>query len=308
MRVSIVTTTFNALPYVAETTRSILQSRYPDMEYLVVDAGSSDGTLAFLRGIRDERIRVEVLEGAGQYEALEWGLRQTTGEVMAWLNADDIYFPWTIEAVAQLFTQFPETQWITGLPTFLNGDGICTLVSAPSSYPRQYIRNGWFHEFAYGNLVQESMFWRRNLFARAGGLNLRYDLAADFELWTRFAGYAPLEAVNIPLAGWRKHGNNRSLVCGSAYRAEVAAVTAGLTRMNAWKGWLCRGRAARHALRWAEWHRTPWIYYSQAQSRWRRGVAIRPISRYGLQYLRMEFLDGGTKRDKALPVSASSEL
>lgn len=308
MRVSIVTTTFNALPYVAETTRSILQSGYADMEYLVVDAGSTDGTLQFLRGIRDERVRVEVLEGASQYAALEWGFRQTTGEVLAWLNADDIYFPWTIQAVAQLFAQFPDTQWITGLPTFLNGDGICTLISSPSSYPRQYIRNGWFHELAYGNLVQESMFWRRNIYERAGGLNLKYDLAADFELWTRFAGYAPLEAVNIPLAAWRKHGNNRSLVRGAAYRAEVAAVTAGHAQMSVGKRCLCRRRLARLALRLAEWHRTPWIYYSQAQSQWKRGFAIRPISRYGLQYLKMEFFDEKAKQDNTLPFSASSAL
>lgn len=308
MRVSIVTTTFNALPYIAGTTHSILQSRSPQLEYLVVDAGSSDGTLEFLRAIRDPRLRVEVRRGAGQYEAIDWGLRQTTGEVMAWLNADDIYFPWTIDAVGQLFTRFAEVHWITGLPTFLNGEGICTLVSLPSSYPKNYIQNGWFHELAYGNLVQESMFWRRDLYQRTGGLNLKYGLAADFELWMRFARYAALEAVAVPLAAWRKHGKNRSLLCAEAYLSEVAAAAAGLPKISAWKRWLCRRQTTRHALRLAEWHRTPRIYYSLSQSEWRRETAFRPISRYGLEYLRMEFRAERANRQTTRPVSAPSAV
>ncbi len=307
MRISIVTTTFNALPYLADTVASILQSHRTELEYLIVDAGSSDGTLDLLGTIHDPRMRVEVVQGAGQYEALDWGLKHTSGEVMAWLNADDLYLPWTIETVAQLFAQFPAAQWITGLPTFLDRAGACTLISSPSSYPRRSIANGWFHELAYGNLVQECMFWRRVLYQRAGGLNPKYQLAGDFELWTRFARYAPLEAVNIPLAAWRKHGNNRSLLCAAAYRAEVAAITAELPQMPAWKAWLCRRLTSRHTLRLMEWHRTPWIYYSVGQSRWRRGLALRSISRYSLQYLSRQFLTKETPRNRKLPISDSSQ-
>ena len=71
MRVSIVTTTLNALPYIVETTRSVLQSTYSDLEYLVIDAGSTDGTIEYLRSLRDERLRVEFREGLGQYEAVD---------------------------------------------------------------------------------------------------------------------------------------------------------------------------------------------------------------------------------------------
>jgi hypothetical protein len=290
MRISIVTTTFNALPYIAETTRSVLQSAYSDLEYLIVDAGSTDGTQEFLLGLRDKRLRVEIKAGARQYEALDWGFREATGDVLAWINGDDLYYPWTISCVGHLFNEFPQVHWLTGLPTFINGEGDCTVIGTPSSYPRKYIQNGWFSEFAYGNLVQESMFWRRDLYCRAGGLVLRYELAADFELWTRFARLAALEAANIPLAAWRKHGNNRSLVQADAYLREVGAIGSRLPRLNIVKGWLCRGAATKHALRLAEWHRTPWIYYSLTQSRWRRTTAVRPISRYGLQYLKMEFL------------------
>lgn len=297
MRVSIVTTTLNALPYIAETTRSVLQSSYGDLEYLIVDAGSSDGTREFLSGLHDPRLRVTILDGARQYEALDWGLRESTGIVVAWLNGDDLYFPWTVSCVAKLFVEFPQVQWITGLPVFVNAEGHATLVSSPSSYPRKFIENGWFNESAYGNLVQESMFWRRDLYFDSGGLNLTYDLAADFELWTRFAHLTSLEAVNVPLAAWRKHGSNRSLVKAKAYLEDVADATAGLPRMGALKKWLCRRMATRHALRLFEWHRTPCIYYSMTQSQWKRSTRFRPISRYGLQYLVKEFV---ASREEAL--------
>lgn len=290
MRVSVVTTTLNALPYIVDTTRSVLQSSYPDMEYIIIDAGSSDGTLEYLRGIQDNRVRLEVLKGSRPYEAVDWGFRHATGDVLAWLNGDDLYYPGTISCVAQLFTDFPDVEWITGLPSFVNAEGHCTVVGVLSSYPRRYIENGWFSEFAFGNMVQESMFWRRGLYETAGGLNLDYDQAADFELWTRFARHAPLVAVSTLLAAWRRHGNNRSLTGISVYLNDVERATTDLQRMNWLKTWLCRRKMTKHALRLAEWHRTPWIYFSMTESKWKRGTAFRPISRYSLQTLLTEFL------------------
>lgn len=304
MRISIVTTTLNALPYLPETVRSVLQTPHRDLEYLIVDAGSTDGTREFLRSLKDDRVRVEVLAGAGQYEALDWALRRSTGDVAAWINADDIYMPWTIANVNQIFSELPQVDWITGLPAFLNGEGECTILAAPSSYPGRYIRNGWFSEFGYGNLVQESMFWRRDLYGRAGGLDLSFGLAADFELWTRFAQHAALEAVDVPLAAWRKHAGNRSLRGAAAYCSEVRRASAHLPRMGHLRAWLCRRVAGKHALRLAEWHCTPWIYYSMTRSRWMRSMALRPISRYRLQYLRREF---GEARMKPVDTTCSFE-
>lgn len=288
MRVSIVTTTYNAMPFVAETIRSVLQSSYADLEYLIVDAGSQDGTLEFLQKIDDPRVSVDILRGAPQYVALDWGLRRASGEIAAWLNGDDMYMPWTISCVARLFREFSDLQWLTGLPVFANTEGDCTFFANLSSYPRRYIRNGWFSERAFGNLVQESMFWRRSLYENAGGLDLRFEHAADFELWTRFAKHAALEALDIPLAAWRRHDRNRSRVGASSYLAEVDKISSDLPKLDSLRRWLCARRTTKHALRLAEWHRTPWIYFSWKDSSWKRTVTFRPISRYRIPYLQRQ--------------------
>src|ERR1035441_5286945 len=97
-----------------------------------------------------------------------------------------------------------------GLPTNLNADGHCTCVGRLASHPRRYIRNGWFNFLELGVLQQESMFWRRGLYEEAGGLNLNFDQAADFELWVRMARSAELVGVNVPLGAFRRHPHNRS--------------------------------------------------------------------------------------------------
>ena len=289
MRITVVTTTLNAMPYIADTTRSVLQSTYSDLEYMIIDAGSCDGTLEYLRSLSDSRVQLHVRKGSGPYEAVDWGFRHATGDVHAWLNGDDLYYPGTISSVAQPFTEFPDIQWITGLPSFVDAEGRCTMVAVPSSYPRRYIANGWFTPSVFGSLIQESMFWRRGLYERAGGLDLGYELAADFELWTRFARYAPLVAVNTLLAAWRKHGSNRSVTMRSMYLEDVERATKDLPHITPFKRWLCRCEQARHVLRLAEWHRTPYIYFSMTDSRWRLCTGFRPISRYSFQQLRMEY-------------------
>jgi hypothetical protein len=108
--------------------------------------------------------------------------------------------------------------------------------------------------------------------------------------------------VNIPLAAWRKHGKNRSIIGAAAYRKDVAEITSELPHINSLKAWLCRFMVTRHALRLAEWHRTPWIYYSMTPSRWKRGMAFRSLSRYGLQYLKSEFVAARRQARKTLPV------
>jgi hypothetical protein len=278
------------MPYIAETTRSVLQSGYPELEYILIDAGSSDGTLEHIMGLHDSRVKVEVVKGIRPYAGVDLGFSKATGDILAWINGDDLYYPWTASCVGKLFAEFPDMQWITGLASFIDGDGICTGTSSLASHPRRYIQNGWFNESGFGYLQQESMFWRRSLYEKAGGLNPRYDQAADFDLWVRMAQYAELVAVNVPLAAFRKRLTNRSITGRQLYLQEVEDTTRHLPKLGAIKRLLCRtSMATKHALRLIEWHRTATISFSVTESRWQLDSMIRPISRESLHQLIMEF-------------------
>lgn len=267
--ISIVTTTLNAMPYIMETTRSVLQADCVDLEYFLIDAGSTDGTQEYLRGIADMRVRFHVKEGMRAYEAIHWGFREASGDVLAWINGDDIYYPWTLSLVSKLFAAFPQVQWLMGRPSMIDSNGHCTHVRRPACYPREYIQQGLFNEFCFGYLQQESMFWRRDTYENAGRLNLAYAQAADFDLWTRMARTAALTSLDVPLAAFRRHCRNRSTVGRTTYLDEVRDVSRALPRPS----WLKRkllekGGLLRLLVLASEWHQTPCLSFSVVDSCW----------------------------------------
>jgi hypothetical protein len=208
---------------------SVLEPAYPNLEYMVLDGGSTDESarvlaryskrLAFSRQERD----------AGPYSAVNEGLARAGGEIFAWLNSGDTYHPWTLRVVAEVFTLFPQIEWLTGVPTKVQ-DGAVHAVAPLRPYPRKLLRLGLFAGGEFGLVQQESCFWRRSLWESAGGLlEARYSLAADFELWTRFARRAELYCCSTVLAGFTIGGDNRSLVHKDRYAEEVDMVVNSLS-------------------------------------------------------------------------------
>jgi glycosyltransferase involved in cell wall biosynthesis len=142
-------------------------------------------------------------EGLGH--ALNKGFSHTSGEIMAWINSDDMYTPWSLKVVAEVFTQFPSVMWIVGFNSWWNSAGAMTSASrAPKN----------IYDFLLGNyawIQQESVFWRRKLWEKAGGyINQDYKLMVDGELWTRFFLHEELYSVDCILGGYRVHSENRA--------------------------------------------------------------------------------------------------
>lgn len=281
--VSIVTACRNARPTIEHTLRSVLQTDHPGLEYVVVDAASSDGTGEMLEAWRPRLARLIREPDDGQYHGIAKGFAHTGGEVMGWLNADDTYFPWTIRLVAEIFAAHPDIDWIIGAPAYMDAGGRCTRLSGTAgvAYPRQQIRDGWFRERYAGWLQQESMFWRRRLWDRVGGLDLRLSLAADFDLWRRFAEHAPLVAVAAPLALFRQSpGVQRSSVHRDRYQQEVEAVCAPLRQPPLWwRALSSRGTVGIQLARFVQWRRADVIAHDAIDDRWRRIDVLRPLSR-----------------------------
>jgi len=228
-RISIVTPSFNQGAFLERAMRSVLDQAYGELEYVVVDGGSKDGSVEIVRRHADRLAWWTSEPDAGQYDALNKGFARTSGEIMAWLNSDDMYVPGALSMVAEIFAAFPQVEWLTTLfPLWWDERDRPVLCSDSGGYTGAgFLRGehlGGTHFFK-SFIQQESTFWRRSLWDRAGGrLDAAYDLAGDFELWARFFAHAELFAVAAPLAGFRGHPGQKTARDMEGYLAEAAAV------------------------------------------------------------------------------------
>ena len=210
-RISIVTPSYNQGQFIEDTIRSVLLQGYPNLEYIVMDGGSNDGTIDVIRKYQDRLAYWDSTPDEGQYDAINKGFSHSTGDIMAWLNSDDKYAPSALSVVADVFASFPDVEWITTLYglTF-NEQGQAVGIANWRGFNRNLFLRGANlpHEsrYATGWIQQESSFWRRSLWERAGGrVDASLQLAADFDLWTRFYQHAQLYGIAALLGGFRKH-------------------------------------------------------------------------------------------------------
>ncbi len=281
--ISVVTSCRNGGRTVEATLRSVAAQEYPGLEYIFVDGASTDDTLGIARR-HAGRIAVLISEpDAGPYDGIRKGFGASTGEIMAWLNADDVYFPWTCSVVGEIFGKYPDVDWIIGTPGYMNARGECTRVAgnAGTAYPREYIRNGWFRPALAGYLQQESMFWRRRLWERTGGLNPDLGYAADFDLWRRFAEHAELHSVTAPLALFRQRpGEQRSSAESASYEAEVRRICEGLKPPpRYWEVIAGRNEPWEHACRMLIRKKCTVVTWSPSRGEWIRVESTRPLAR-----------------------------
>ncbi len=222
--IALVTPSLNTAPYLTQTLESVLLQHYPSLEYVVADGGSTDGSLDIIEQYRDRLHAVVTGPDRGHADALNKGFARTSGELMGWINSDDLLQPGALAAVDAIFAAFPEVDWITGVPTNL-------VEGADGRSSRFAIGTG--RSFTYGDFLagdfafiqQESTFWRRSLWERAGGaLDTELRLAVDFELWMRFFRHARLHTVDALLGVFRRRDGQRSAVLYDEYFAEVKKV------------------------------------------------------------------------------------
>lgn len=215
-QISIVTPSFNQGQFLDDTIRSVLDQGYPNLEYVVMDGGSSDNSVEVIRSYEDRLTYWTSGNDDGHYDAVVKGFARTSGEIMAWINSDDKYTPWAFSVVAEVFAAFPEIEWLTSAyPLVWDRHGRAVACAHRDGFHRQaFMRGanlprGRWHGGAF--IQQESTFWRRSLWERCGATIDNSTIAGDFELWARFFSQAQLHAVQVPLAGFRIHGDQISL-------------------------------------------------------------------------------------------------
>jgi glycosyltransferase involved in cell wall biosynthesis len=231
MKISIVTPSYNQADHLRATINSVLEQGISDLEYLIIDGGSDDGSAEIIKEFAP-RINYWCSEkDGGQYLAINKGFAKSTGEIMGWLNSSDVYLPWTLKTVEQIFNQFPEINWISSMrKVCIKEDGTFEWMDEMPGFSGRRLAKGLHGGPSNGDFIQqETCFWRRSLWEKMGGqLTEHYRFAADFWLWGEFFKHSRCTGVEAPLAAFRFHGEQRS--AAGVYIEEVAEIAENLRK------------------------------------------------------------------------------
>ena len=204
MRISIVIPSYNQAQFLETCLRSVLEQDDPDLEVLVLDGGSTDGSREIIARHAARLAYWQSQSDGGQAAAINVGMARTTGEILTWLNSDDFLLPGALSLVREVFTRWPQVLWLTGRPANADAEGRLAEIGFPTGRFRALIQRGWYHGRGLGFIRQEGTFWRRDLWQRAGGqVGAHFRQALDFDLWRRFARHADLVTVDSILAAFR---------------------------------------------------------------------------------------------------------
>lgn len=217
LSISVVTPSFNQARFIEAAIRSVLDQGYDRLEYVIIDGGSTDGSVEIIEKYRPRLHHFVSEADSGHGSALNKGFSRTSGEIMAWINSDDMYLPWTFQTVSEIFETFPDVNWIVGLNTWWNDKGAMIATG--------YIYNNIFDYLSgqFFGIQQESVFWRRSLWEKAGGgIDENYKFMVDAELWTRFFTLDNIWHAGCVLSGYRMHLGNRGTRFQEECRGEVA--------------------------------------------------------------------------------------
>jgi len=203
--ISIITPCFNSGNFLEETILSVLGQDYPNLEYIIIDGGSTDNSLEIIKKYQGKLTYWISENDQGMYDALQKGFERSTGEIMAWINADDLYHRKSFFTVAEIFSKYTDVNWLVGASTQWDEYGRCINVNHSRKFSR--------YDFIMGDykfIEQESCFFRRILWKKAGAYidkSLKY--AGDFELWIRFFRHDKLYVVNALIGGFRMRSANQ---------------------------------------------------------------------------------------------------
>jgi glycosyltransferase involved in cell wall biosynthesis len=208
-RISIITPSLNQARFIETTIQSVLDQGYPKLEYIVVDGGSTDGTLEILKKY-EKHLTWSSQKDKGQSEAINKGFRQARGEVLAFINSDDCYEPDALHKVGNYFALHSEAHWVTGK---------CRIIDEQGNEKRKLItqyKNIWLMLRSYKVLLvldyisQPATFWRRIIIERIGYFDENEHLSMDYDFSLRAGKQFPLHVLNKYLAAFRVHPTSKS--------------------------------------------------------------------------------------------------
>jgi len=217
--ITIVTPSFNQAKFLRQTMESVLTQDYNNIEYIVIDGNSTDGSREIIREYQDQLAYWESIPDKGQTDAINKGFAKASGKYLAWLNSDDVYQPGALSEAVTYLESHPDVGMVYGDCTFIDADGrvIGRFPAAQTDYER--LRRGYVH------IPQQASFFRRDLWQKVGPLDPSFYFAMDYDLWVRLAREAPL--VYLPghvWASFRLHGDAKTIAADARCWPEMLRV------------------------------------------------------------------------------------
>ncbi|PKP35105.1 MAG: glycosyltransferase [Bacteroidetes bacterium HGW-Bacteroidetes-17] len=209
MKISIITPSFNQADYIDQTIKSVLSQRGDfKVEMIVVDGGSNDGTIEILKRYGSDIVWVSEKD-KGQADAINKGIELCTGDIIGWLNSDDIYLENSFQKISSFFNSNVKCEWLFGK---------CKIIDVKNDEIRSFItkyKNYYLSKYSYKRLLienfisQPAVFFRKSLFNKVGCLNIHFNYAMDYDLWLRFGKQADPYFINDYLSAFRIHTDSK---------------------------------------------------------------------------------------------------
>jgi len=218
MLVSIITPSFNQARFLEATIQSVLNQDYPEIEYIIVDGASTDGSAEIIQRYAG-RLAWWVSEpDRGQTDAINKGFARARGDILAWINSDDTYEPGAVSEAVAYLQAHPDVGMVYGDTRFIDEHGkeIGRFPAAQTDYRR--LRQGYVH------IPQQASFFRGDLWRKVGPLDPTFYFAMDYDLWVRLAALAPFVYTPRLWANFRLHGDAKTIAADDRCWPEMLRV------------------------------------------------------------------------------------
>jgi len=217
-KISVVTCSYQQGRFIDATLRSVLEQKYPALEYIVIDGGSTDESVNVINRHASGLAYWVSEADQGQTDALAKGFERSSGDVMAWLCSDDLLLPGALDTIGRFFAENPKVDCVFGDAIWIDADG------KPIRPKKEMSWNRAVFLFDHNYLAQPSVFWRRSLYEKVGGLNRQWNLAMDSDLWLRFARHTRPQHLAQYLSCMRYYPEQKTRALKPAGRKEDEAL------------------------------------------------------------------------------------